>query len=56
VFEIGFEGIQPSKRHKCGLAVRFPRILRWRNDRTADSADSLNSARELLRQRQEPGG
>ena len=56
VFEIGFEGIQPSKRHKCGLAVRFPRILRWRNDRTSDSADSLSSAQELLRQRQEPGG
>ena len=56
VFEIGFEGIQPSKRHKCGLAVRFPRILRWRNDRTADSADSLSSAHELLRQKQESGG
>ena len=47
VFEIGFEGIQPSKRHKCGLAVRFPRILRWRHDRTADSADSLTEAIQL---------
>ena len=47
VFEIGFEGIQPSKRHKCGLAVRFPRILRWRHDRTANSADSLAEARQL---------
>ena len=52
VFEIGFEGIQPSKRHKCGLAVRFPRILRWRHDRSAESADSLNNAMELLHQRQ----
>ncbi len=49
VFEIGFEGIQPSKRHKCGLAVRFPRILNWRHDRCPDSADSLSSAQELLR-------
>ena len=47
VFEIGFEGIQPSKRHKCGLAVRFPRILRWRHDRTADSANTLIEAVQL---------
>ncbi|MEB3158577.1 MAG: ATP-dependent DNA ligase [Synechococcus sp.] len=55
VFEIGFEGIQRSKRHKCGLAVRFPRILRWRHDRSAASADSLNSAESLLLQRQQTG-
>jgi DNA ligase-1 len=48
VFEIGFEGIQISKRHKCGLAVRFPRILRWRHDRSAVTADSLSSAQQLL--------
>lgn len=48
VFEIGFEGIQRSKRHKCGLAVRFPRILRWRKDRPANSADTINRAEELL--------
>ena len=47
VFEIGFEGIQPSKRHKCGLAVRFPRILRWRHDRTADNANTLIDAAQL---------
>ena len=47
VFEIGFEGIQASRRHKCGLAVRFPRILRWRNDRTADSANTIEDARTL---------
>ena len=52
VFEIGFEGIQRSKRHKCGLAVRFPRILRWRQDRTADSADTLATAMDLLHQRE----
>lgn len=48
VFEIGFEGIQPSKRHKCGLAVRFPRILRWRRERTAESADTLAQASALI--------
>ena len=50
VFEIGFEGIQTSRRHKCGLAVRFPRILRWRSDRRADSANSLEDARVLCDQ------
>ena len=50
VFEIGFEGIQASKRHKCGLAVRFPRILRWRSDRTADSANTIEDARTLCEQ------
>ena len=49
VFEIGFEGIQESKRHKCGLAVRFPRILRWRRDRSASSANTLADARELCK-------
>ena len=48
VFEIAFEGIQLSKRHKCGLAVRFPRILRWRHDRSAATADSLSTAQQLL--------
>ncbi len=48
VFEIAFEGIGPSTRHKSGLAVRFPRILRWRKDKKPDDADSLKSARELL--------
>jgi DNA ligase-1 len=41
VFEIGFEGIQASPRHKSGVAVRFPRMLRWRTDKTIDEADSL---------------
>ncbi|MCX7605952.1 MAG: ATP-dependent DNA ligase [Bacteroidia bacterium] len=41
VFEIGFEGIQPSNRHKCGYAVRFPRILRWRRDKPPQEADTV---------------
>ncbi|TVP77569.1 MAG: ATP-dependent DNA ligase [Puniceicoccaceae bacterium] len=48
VFEIAFEGILESKRHKSGLAVRFPRILRWRADKTAGDADSLQQMRGLL--------
>ncbi|MEA5390677.1 ATP-dependent DNA ligase [Cyanobium gracile UHCC 0139] len=48
VFTLGFEGLQRSPRHRSGLAVRFPRILRWRRDRTANSADSLTSAVALL--------
>jgi DNA ligase 1 len=48
VFEIGFEGIAESKRHKSGIAVRFPRILRWRNDKLPTEADSLETARALL--------
>lgn len=49
VFEIGFEGIAESSRHKSGLSVRFPRILRWRRDKPAAEADSLESAAALLR-------
>ncbi|MDE1181706.1 ATP-dependent DNA ligase [Paraburkholderia sp.] len=41
VFEIGFEGIQASPRHKSGVAVRFPRMLRWRTDKQIDDADTL---------------
>jgi DNA ligase-1 len=50
VFELAFEGIQLSKRHKCGLAVRFPRISRWRRDKPAAEADSLQSALALMEQ------
>jgi DNA ligase-1 len=50
VFELAFEGIQPSKRHKCGFAVRFPRISRWRRDKPAAEADSLASAQALMEQ------
>jgi DNA ligase-1 len=48
VFELGFEGIQESKRHKSGIAVRFPRILRWRQDKKAEEADTLETVRALL--------
>ena len=48
VFEIGFEGIALSTRHKAGIAVRFPRILRKRDDKTVDDADSLDTLKGLL--------
>jgi DNA ligase-1 len=48
VFEIAFEGIRPSNRHKSGVAVRFPRILRWRHDKPKEEADSLDSVKSLL--------
>jgi DNA ligase-1 len=49
VFEIGFEGVQESSRHKSGVAVRFPRILRWRRDKPAEEADGLEALRALAR-------
>jgi DNA ligase-1 len=48
VFELAFEGIQPSPRHRSGLAVRFPRISRWRSDKVAREADSLQEALALM--------
>ncbi len=48
VFEIGFEGIQRSKRHKSGVALRFPRILRWRQDKKMEEANTLAELQELL--------
>ena len=48
VFELGFEGIQRSTRHKSGIAVRFPRILRWRHDKPADEADTLQTLQALI--------
>jgi len=48
VFELAFEGLQRSNRHKCGIAVRFPRISRWRQDKPAAEADSLATALALL--------
>ena len=48
VFELGFEGIQRSGRHKSGIAVRFPRMLRWRHDKPVAEADSLASLQALL--------
>ncbi|WP_137974411.1 ATP-dependent DNA ligase [Pseudomonas sp. F(2018)] len=48
VFELGFEGIALSKRHKSGIAVRFPRMLRWRQDKTVEEADTLAILQDLL--------
>ncbi|MGB0409771.1 MAG: ATP-dependent DNA ligase [Opitutales bacterium] len=48
VFEIAFEGIAESKRHKSGIAVRFPRIHRWRRDKPAAEADCLETVIALL--------
>lgn len=50
VFEIGFEGINKSTRHKSGIAVRFPRMLRWRTDKPASEADTLDNLKKLLQQ------
>lgn len=48
VFELGFEGIARSSRHRSGIAVRFPRMLRWRRDKKPDEADTLDNVRQLL--------
>jgi len=48
VFELAFEGIQRSTRHRSGLAVRFPRIARWRTDKPAAEADTLATLRALV--------
>ncbi len=48
VFELAFENIQPSTRHKSGVAVRFPRITRWRDDLAIADADSLETIRALM--------
>ncbi len=48
VFELAFEGIQRSTRHKSGVAVRFPRIARWRDDKVASEADSLSTLQAML--------
>lgn len=47
-FELGFEGIALSKRHKSGIAVRFPRMLRWRQDKAVEEADNLATLQDLL--------
>jgi DNA ligase 1 len=48
VMELAFEGIQRSSRHKSGIAVRFPRILRWRRDKPIEEADTLSTIQALL--------
>jgi len=49
VFEIAFEGIQASPRHKSGVALRFPRMARWRRDKPLQEANTLDDLNEMLR-------
>ncbi len=48
VFEIAFEGIGYSSRHKSGVALRFPRILRWRKDKKVDEIDDIEDIKKLI--------
>jgi DNA ligase 1 len=50
VFEIAFEGIAESKRHKSGVALRFPRISRWRRDKKPDEINTLEDLQMMLKQ------
>ena len=49
VFEIAFEGIGYSNRHKSGVALRFPRIVRWRRDKKVDEIDDIEEVKKLIR-------
>ena len=49
VFELAFDGIQASTRHRSGIALRFPRMVRWRTDKSPGEADTLDDVRALLR-------
>jgi ATP-dependent DNA ligase len=51
VFELGFEAIAPSSRHRSGVAVRFPRMLRWRKDKPASEADTMEALRAYMTER-----
>ena len=48
VFEIAFEGVANSSRHKSGVAVRFPRILRWRKDKSINEANTVDDLKSLI--------
>ena len=54
VFEIAFEGINPSPRHKSGVALRFPRILRWRKDKKIQDANHKEDLLDLIQQLSRP--
>ncbi len=49
VFEIAFEGIAASNRHKSGVALRFPRMNRWRKDKTVDEINTLDDLKQMLK-------
>ncbi len=49
VFEIAFEGIAASKRHKSGVALRFPRMNRWRKDKKANEINTLDDLKDMLK-------
>jgi len=49
VFEIAFEGIAASNRHKSGVALRFPRMSRWRKDKTVDDINTMDDLKEMLK-------
>jgi DNA ligase 1 len=53
VFELAYEGIAASTRHKSGIALRFPRILRWRLDKPAPEADTLENLHDVLKSHHE---
>lgn len=48
VFEIAFEGINASPRHRAGVALRFPRILKWRSDKKIEDADKLDTLKAMI--------
>jgi hypothetical protein len=48
VFEIAFEGIAASNRHKSGVALRFPRMSRWRHDKKPDEINTLEDLKKML--------
>jgi DNA ligase-1 len=50
VFELAFEGIQASRRHKSGVALRFPRMLRWCHDKPLSEANTLADLKGMLAQ------
>ena len=52
VFELAFEGIRRSQRHRSGIALRFPRMARWRTDKQPQDADTLDHFQTLLRQQE----
>lgn len=56
VFELAFEGINLSSRHKSGIAVRFPRIARWRRDLAPKDADTLDQVKALIQSQDTPSG